>query len=406
MTSTAASHRRGVDQRTLTIDDILSVLLPSAAESALLGACLHSGDRARNEWARWRAGRGTDEERLCHDLAATRTLLPLLARSVASNGLDSGPRVLAYLRAATLREELRASRFRTIAAEAVDALNRDGVATLVVGGTALAATVYDAWSLRHCHDLDVLVAPEEIARAASVLTRVGCAPIGPRPHPLRGAVAEHRSGLRIALHTRPFAVPYYDGPVEWFASSDQCIAIDGVSARAASPEATLVHVLGHATYSTSRGNLRWVADLWHLLARHRDLDWTAIEANIEAHRLALPVSVLLRHLACFGLPVPPNALMRLRERAALAGRVAEDVALGGALAATRGDFRHLWRSTASWRGRMRVARWAVAPSPAYLRSAFPVSAEWLYPLCYVYRPARFVAGRLVRSAASALAVHA
>ena len=398
MTSIAAPHRRGVDQRTLTNDDVLSVLLPTAAESALLAACLHSGDRARDAWARWCTGRGTDEERLCHDLAATRTLLPLLTRSVASNRLDTGPRVLTYLRAATLREELRASRFRQIAAEAIDALDSDGVATLVVRGAALAATVYDAWSLRHCHDLDVLVTPEELARAASVLTHVGCAPIGPGPDPLRGAVAGHRSGLRIALHTRPFAVPYYDGPVEWFTARNQRIVIDGVSARAASPEAMLVHVLGHATYSPSRRNLRWVADLWHLLARHRDLDWSAIGANIEAHRLALPVSVLLRHLADFGLPVPPDVLMCLRKRAALAGRAAEDVALAGALAATHGDFRRLWRSTVSWRGRMRVVRWAVVPSPAYLRSTVPFSGKRFSPLSYVFRPARFVAGRLVSRA--------
>jgi hypothetical protein len=83
----------------------------------------------------------------------------------------------------------------------------------------------------------------------------------------------------------------------------------------------------------------------------------------------------------------------VRERAASADRLAEDVALGGVAAAMQGDVIGIWRSTHSWRGRFRLARWAVAPTPAYLRGASSVPAGWLIPL-YLYRPARFVAGKL------------
>jgi hypothetical protein len=388
----------------VTLGDTLSVLLPTGDETALLGACLHSGERARHAWARWRAGRDGPDERLCNDLAATRTLLPLLGRSVSRNGLDAGAGVLAYLRATTLREELRTARYRQIAAAAVAALARDGVPAVVVRGAALAATVYDAWCLRHCHDLDLLVPPDDVARAVGALAGADCTPAGSSLDARHGgAVAEHTSGLHIALHTRPFAVPYYDAPLDPFAGHVRQVTIDGVSARTTVPEATLVHVLGHASYSTSRRNLRWVADAWHLLARHPELDWAQVAARVETHRLTLPVSVLLGYLADLGLPVPPDALAHLRDRGADAGRAAEDVALGGALAATEGDVRRLWRSTPSWRGRMRVARWAVAPSAAYLRSAYAVRRPWHYPLCYVYRPARFAAGRLARRTARAAA---
>lgn len=377
--------------------EILSVLQPTANETALLAACLLTGDSARTAWNRWRCGRGKAEAAVCAELAAARTLLPLLARSAVRNDFDLGRDIRQYVRAATLREELRAARFRQIASEVLSALERAGAEALVVRGAALAATVYDDWALRHCHDLDLLLAQTDLARAAEALERAGCAPVGRPRGPRAGTVLRHGSGLEIALHSQPFAVGYYEAPIERFAQRSATVAIGGVSARAPAAEATFVHVLGHATYSPSRGNLRWVADAWHLLAR-RDLDWDDVLARIETHRLALPVAVLATYLAELGAGVPPEVLTRLAAGAAGAPPVAHEVALGGAHAGPRGDLGSLWRSASSWRGRARLVRWILAPSPAYLRSAFALPAPWLLPACYVYRPARFVARRLRRHA--------
>lgn len=379
--------------------DTLSVLLPTADETALLAACLHTGVPARDAWSSWRAGRGVSEKTLCHDLANARTLLPLLARSVRRNDLDVGPEVLSYLRATVLREELRAGRYRQIAAEALAALDPAGVTAFVVRGAALAATVYDAWSDRHCHDLDLLVTPRDVASTVHTLMRVGCVPVHSRPDPQSCALLVHSSGLQLGLHTRPFGVRYYDVAAEEFTRNARSIMIDGVEARTPSREATLCHVLGHATYSRSRRNLRWVADAWHILAADGGVDWGDVLVRLDAYRLTLPVSVLLHYLAEFGMAVAPEVVIALRQRAVTAERAAEEVALGGAHAGPRGDLGSLWRSTSSWRGRARFARWVVAPSATYMRSAFPLPASWLVPLCYVYRPARFIARRLVRRTA-------
>ncbi|HUF70194.1 MAG TPA: nucleotidyltransferase family protein [Longimicrobiales bacterium] len=332
---------------------------------------------------------------LCSDLARTRTLLPLLSRSVVRNGLDMSPGVLSYLRAATLREELRAERLRPIGATALSALERAGVNAFVVRGVTLAATVYERWPLRHCHDLDLLVAPAELTTAVRALAAADCVPVGPALGPRAGARLQHTSGMGLAVHTRPFGVGFYDAPVEHFARPDRCIRVAGASARTVSSEATLVHVLGHATYSASRRNLRWVTDAWHLLAAGTPLDWDDIVVRLDAYRLTLPVAVLLRYISEFGMEVPADVLVRVTRRAQAATSVAEDVALGGALAARSGDLRTLWRSTRSWRSRARFARWLVAPSPAYMRSTFRVESAWLYPLLYACRPVRFVTTRFV-----------
>jgi Uncharacterised nucleotidyltransferase len=383
----------------VTIDETLSVLRPSPDETALLAACLHTGQCARDAWARWRSSRDAADDMLGSELAPTRSLLPLLARSVMRNRLDVEARVLAHVRAAVLHEELRAGRFRQIAAEMLAALERAGACAFVTRGAALAATVYGDWSLRHCHDLDLLVPAEHLADAAGALSERACVPIGSRA--ATGALLRHASGLQIALHTRPFAVAFYDVALDGFVESAQSIIVEGVPARTLSPEAMLVHVLGHATYSSRRGNLRWVTDAWHLLARHPDINWSDIAARLDACRITLPVSILLAYLAGFGMPVPPELVERVRQRASAAAPVAQDVALGGALAARSGDLRSLWRSSGSWRSRARFARWMLAPMPGYVRSAFPATSAWLVPLCYLYRPFRFIAGRLARRRARA-----
>lgn len=378
---------------TRAVEALLTGLLPAADETALLEACLHGGARAQRGWARWRAGRPAGAEAICRELAAARTLMPLLARSAAANGLDLPPEVLAYVRAAALREELRAERFRQIAAEALARLDRAGAPVLVVRGAALAATAYPAWSLRHCHDLDLLVVSDRLAEAAAVLARDGFARPEP-PHRGRdGTGLRHASGLRIALHARPFAVARYDVAAAAFAGAGRDIAVGGTPARMPVPEATLVHVLGHATYSPSRRSLRWVTDAWHLVAHFTDLDWTDVARRLEAYRLALPVSPLLPWLAALGVAIPPPLLAEVRARAATAGGADEDVAIASALAALTGDIGALWRS-ASWPARLRLGRWAVAPSPTYLRSELRPPSAWLLPLCYVSRPLRFLGRRL------------
>ena len=385
---------------TPTLADTLSVLLPSADETVLLTACLASGERARAAWTRWRERQGPGDEALRHALVARRALLPLLSASASANDLDAGRGLLPYLRGAALREELRATRFRQLAAEILTQLQRDGTTPWLVRGAALAAVAYPAWGLRHCHDLDLLVVPEALERAVGTLVRAGAAALAPSPWAPGTVLLRHPSALQVALHTRPFAVRYYDAPVAHFTRDDATIDLDGVGVRTPSRAASMVHVLGHATYSPSRHNLRWVADAWHLAACRPGLDWEEVAARVDAYRLTLPVFVLLRYLAALGVPVPSEPLARLAAGAARAGRVVEEVALGGAHAAARGNLRSLWQATVSWRGRARLARWVAAPSPAYMRSAYAVPSAWVLPLRYLHRPARAVAGKLRRAPAA------
>ena len=390
------------------IADALAALCPSADDTALLSACLKSGEQARSAWEVWRSRRRSSADQLRTELAARRNLVPLLERSAARNGLRSEGELVDYIRAAVLREELRAERFHRIAASVLTAVQDAGVTPHVSRGVALAATVYDAAAHRHCHDLDILIAAEQLARAAAALKSAGLRQIDVREASrLRGAantaadaVLRHESGLHVMLHTRPFGPPFYDVPLARFVERGERARIHEATVDIPSPAALLVHVLGHATYSSTGRNLRWITDASHLLHRRPDIDWDEFATRLDASRLTLPVSVLLRYLVEFGMAVPPDVLKNATRRAGMASAVARDVALGGALAACGGDLPLLWRSARSLSGRARLVKWMVAPTPAYVRATFPQRPAPPLMLCYLYRPMRFMSGRLERRRAA------
>jgi hypothetical protein len=267
---------------------------------------------------------------------------------------------------------------------------------VLLRGVALAATVYESWHHRHCHDIDVLLDPERQDAAVAALLRAGCTSGASNTAPKGTLVLRHRSGVTIGLHTRPFGVAYYDVYTNHFADPRERLALDGVEASVPPPEATLVHLLGRAACTANRGTLRWVADAWHLLEARRDLDWADVSARVERHRLGLPVTLLLRYLEEFGMRIPVDVVVALERRPAGATQVEEDVALGAALAACGGDLGSLWRSSGSWSERARIARWMIAPTAGYIRSTFEPESRWQYPIAYSRRPVRFVLGRVAR----------
>ena len=360
------------------IAETLALLLPNEEETWLLRACLLTEAPAREAWDRCRAS----PERL----ASARALLPLLAASADANEPRIDPAALAFLRAAALREDLRAGRFRRIAAEALAGLADAGPPVLVTRGAALAATVYRTPSHRHCHDLDLLAADGDVTAAARTLERIGWT--GPATR------LRHPSGVEAALHATVFDVPYYAAPLDEFARGSESVAIEGAAARVPSAESTLIHVLGHAAYSSSRRRLCWVTDAWHLLVHRADLRWPEVVARLGACGLALPASVMLEYLARLDAPVPPASLAALVQRARAAGRVEEDAAVAGTYRGSGGDWGRLWRAQRSWRGRLGLARWALVPSAGYVRTALAPRRDWLLPLCYLYRPVRYLAGAL------------
>jgi hypothetical protein len=197
--------------------------------------------------------------------------------------------VLSVLRAARTHEELRTAAITDAIRETLERLREPA---LVVGGVAAAATAYEEWPLRHCHDLDLLVTErpgEEVHGSGFPVVRHTA--LYPRGGTRRGP-----SGALDAVWARAVEVE-----------------VAGFPARTLAPADAFAHVLGRAAWGVT--TLRWALDAWWI-ARAPALDWDVVARHAEAARCAAPVAVMARWLAEeLGAEMPEAALGRLDEAA-------------------------------------------------------------------------------------------
>jgi Uncharacterised nucleotidyltransferase len=365
----------------------LSVILPSVEETLLLRSCLLSGKPARQAWEEWRICYGA-ETGFVGNNPSIRKLRPLLFYAFQQHDLQADNKTRTYLRSAYLKEELRSKIFRQICRAVLQLFQREDFSAIVLKGTALAETVYGNPVLRHCHDIDILLPEQEMSRAARLMESLGfrsCS--GPNPPGHWRMV--HESNLPLEFHSRLFEVPYYNTPVPEIRACTVSRAIAGVTSQILTPASGLLHVCGHASYSSKRPSLRWVADAWFIVERHPDLDWDGLLESIHRSRLSLPLSLMLGYLAKdLNAPIPATFLSRLSAAASKSDAIERQLALRGTRAAGQGSLKELFRRTTNWRERVFLIQWLFFPSPRYLSWVDEIRDSWLLPFHYVYRPIR------------------
>lgn len=144
------------------LSDVLSVILPTPDQTALLRACLWTGEAGREAWTRWQNS-VTNLKQAFKENGLTRELLPLLYRTLEQNQAEVDKSFLPYFRIAYVHEELRSRAYCRIFKETVLILAASGIPFLVVGAASLAERVYDNGTLRHCHDVDFLLKKEDLS---------------------------------------------------------------------------------------------------------------------------------------------------------------------------------------------------------------------------------------------------
>jgi hypothetical protein len=388
-----ASSRRGdgpPPPLPAALEAALSVILPDDTDTALLRACLLRDGAGRDAWAECLRRIPDLVALFKDDVNGRKRLGPLLLSALSAYHGEAPQGLLTALRMARLREELRAREYRRICFEALACLDEAGVPCLVLKGAALGELVYRDPVLRHAHDINLLLERHDLDRAAALLAREGLSPVHGAGRAGGSATLIHPSGLPVVLQTELFQIPLYRIPGETLWARSRPTLIAGRSTRVLSPEDTLVHALGHASYCPTRTTLQWAADAHLLLARQPDFDWDYATAAAARARLALSQLLQLRYLAdVMGALVPRTVLTSLGRTAAAVRPIERDAALFGA---RHGRGKML--VPRSWRARLAVARWSLFPSPAYLRWAYGARSMALLPFYYGARPFTWAAEKL------------
>jgi hypothetical protein len=352
--------------------ELLRIALPSAAQTTVLRAALLG--RAGN-------GEAVDAAVIDPD-ARVHRLLALVDRAVKLHGLPVSPRSRIHLTAAAVREHARAETVRELCGDALERLRAKGIGTIVLKGVAASETAYPLPTLRHCHDLDLLVD----SRTGAVEALRGWFEKGADDSVLR-----HVSGFPISLHTQLFAVEPFGGaiPKPFEQTATQIVA--GSQAKVLAPSAFLLHTLAHAATFGSRTGIHWASDAYFVIGQH-GIDWNWIRDAAESGHMAAQIWLMLDYLArSLEADIPRETLESLRVAAEREERRAREASIACLLTAARGNPVDLVRMAGNWRRRLRTMRWLVLPPREYVWWMEGCSANVRF---YTRRSARFLSQSL------------
>lgn len=347
-----------------TVVAALRALLPTAGETLLLRAALDTA-RSAQAWAAWRTAYPL-QETLASEQVGMKGLLPLLDYALENQGATVAPADLSLLRMARYREQLRSERYQEILRHALTSLHTGGIKVILLKGAALAKTLYPQPTLRHCHDIDLLIQPSDLPRATELLLAHDFQLQAHNPAAAQAGNSlhfRHASGLPIALHTRLFREPFFDLPLDDAWQSAQPLT-KGEPYAMLAPTWELVHILGTVICAPSRARVTWVCDAHYLITANPTLDWPRVGELAGQSHLALAAWVLLTYLhEQHYLPMPPSLLADLQRLGAQASRGEVEHLLQCARNQRAVGYGELWEAASSWQERAQVARWMLLPLP-------------------------------------------
>jgi hypothetical protein len=166
-----------------------------------------------------------------------------------------------------------------LTAEVAGAFGREGIETLVLKGPVLAKWLYPG-EVRPYIDSDLMVAPENRARAVGVLEQLGFEEHVPwMPTPLSldpGGTAFNRGGGMVDLHCQ---LPGLDGDPDaiWgrLATGAERQVIAGVELPVPDRDTVLLHLVLHAAHHANQGDGKPLEDLRRALAVVEEAEWSS-----------------------------------------------------------------------------------------------------------------------------------
>jgi hypothetical protein len=364
---------------------ICELFVPEEDETDLLRACLLNGSAGAESLRLWVS---TPERAISTVHAAggaKRRLLPLLQRKLQGTNVAVAPELRSLLHAAQMYERLRSGAFRDIVRDVLRELQRAEILFLALRGFYFASEIYGADTYRHCHDIDLLIAPGSLTGAAQVLVercecRLSVVDIGkwrPEENP-RGLLLFHASGLPIALHEEPFVHGGYQ--LSWRKLWERATVVHayGTECHALSPEDSLLQLIVHASTVANSRSLMWLCDAWLLIERG-GIDWEQLRLRVSG-AMVLPCVIAFEYLeGSLGAEVPHQFLDALRRQAEQQTpperRHAEALMILGLQRALPGGRKQILRRAAGLRQRLSLLRMLLLPPVSVLVAMGSVASD-------------------------------
>jgi Uncharacterised nucleotidyltransferase len=176
-----------------------------------------------------------------------------------------------------------------LTAEVAGAFGHEGIEALVLKGPVLAKWLYPG-EVRTYIDSDLMVAPENRARAVGVLERLGFVEYLPwMPLPLSldagGTAFRRRGGGMVDLHCQLPGLDSDPGAI-WgrLAARAEQQVIGGVELRVPDRDVVLLHVVLHAAHHANLVDSKPLEDLRRALANVEESQWSSALELAHAYR--------------------------------------------------------------------------------------------------------------------------
>ncbi|CAN5610182.1 hypothetical protein BH10ACT11_BH10ACT11_22230 [soil metagenome] len=279
---------------------------PTDSEIGLLKACLWRGEEGAEAWREWRSTVEFDD--ITH---ASLRQLPLAWRNLGDAVADDPVwgRVKGIYRRSWTSNQLS---FRA-AAPLVAELERAGVQTLVLKGTAYSFLHYGDMGSRWMADVDVLVDPARLAEATAILEGAGWTSTEGDPSEM--AAVRHSTpfvaadGVRqIDLHWHSLWLPAPDD--DFWAEAVPFDFLDAPT-RALAPADQILHACIHGL-EWNPAQIHWAADVYTVIASG-EVDWERLVERARARAVTVFAAEALGYVAGeLHAVVPSDVLSELR----------------------------------------------------------------------------------------------
>ena len=273
----------------------------------------------------------------------------------------------------------------------LSALEHAGVRTLLLKGTLLAHSVYDAPAQRERGDTDILVASKDRAAAEAALQRLGLA----RSWSVTAKTSDTQDQWQGRLDTVPVVIDLHWQLLNHPAFSDlfdfeslwmrrAVVEVGGVSAAGLGRVDALLHAALH--YFAHHGDefrpAQWLLDM--------DLLWRAMDGDEREQLVQLATKLGISGLVAealwltqerFGTPIAMEKLITLKQSGEHQWRTGLLKVGSGPMA----DQIFKLRAIRGWRARLAHVKALLFPSWDYMRTKYPGASRWALPWLYVKR---------------------
>jgi hypothetical protein len=288
--------------------------LPSTEQQLLITIILGDKDEALSAWAAWTAATNFDSL----DPGSLR-MMPMVYTTLHAYGLDDEriTKCRGIYKAYWYKDHLLIHR----AADVIRKLSDAGIPVILHKGIALCVSYYKEIGLRPVNDVDLLLKPGDVLRAARILQDMGYRSIPPR-------FKELHEGILSIRHSRNFCSrDGMDIDLNWHALKECCgehdddefwrdsvpAELDGVQLRVLHPADLFLTSVIHGLKWDTIPPFRWIVDAHTILQYHRNnFDWDRVIMHVGKHQLCLRLKHAAKVLRDIGrIRIPDDVVQRI-----------------------------------------------------------------------------------------------